>query len=60
MNPLEKTGQNVGSVDENQVVKRGRVGDDNAHSVSKAQSLESRPFPLQVFPGVVEPHFMSL
>ena len=41
-------------------MKRGRVGDNNAHLGSEAQSLESRPFPLQVFPGEVEPHFMSL
>jgi hypothetical protein len=60
MNSLEKAGHTVDSVDEDQVVERSRVGDDNPHSVSKAQSPQGRAFPLEVFQGVVEPHLMSL
>jgi hypothetical protein len=57
---LEKAGQDLDSGDEDQVVKRSRVGDNNPHSASKAQAAQGRAFTLEIFHGVIQPNFMGL
>lgn len=41
-------------------MERRRIGDNNPHLVSKAQSSQRRALPLEVFQAVVEPNLMSL
>jgi hypothetical protein len=41
-------------------VQRSRVGDNNPHLVSKAQAAQCRAFTIEIFPGVIQPDFMSL
>jgi hypothetical protein len=37
-----------------------RVGDDNAHLFSKAESPQGGAFPIEVFASVIQPNLMSL
>jgi hypothetical protein len=57
---FEEAGQNVNSADENQVMQRCRVGDNDTHLLAKAQPAQGRPFTFQVFRRISQPHFMSL
>jgi hypothetical protein len=60
MDSLEKAGQNMDGIDEDQIMQRRRIGDNNPHLVSKAQAAQSRALTLQVFPRVIQPDLMSL
>ena len=60
MDLLEYAGENVDSADENQVMERSRVGDDDAHLFSKAESPQGGAFPIEVFASVIEPDLVSL
>src|SRR5260370_35874691 len=45
---------------EDQIVEWSRVGDNNPHLASKAQAPQGRALTLEVFPSVIQPHFMRL
>jgi len=54
---FSKRRQDLDSGDEDQVVKRSRVGDNNPHLASKAQTAQGRAFTLEIFHGVIQPNF---
>jgi hypothetical protein len=60
MDFLKDAGQNVNGVDENQIVERSRVGDNNPHLASKAQAAQGGTFTLEIFDSKIQPDFMSL
>jgi hypothetical protein len=60
VNFLEKTWQDVDRVDKDQVVERSRVGDNQPHLATKAQSAKGGALPLEVFEGEIEPNFVGL
>ena len=41
-------------------MERSRVGDHNPHLASKAQAAQGLALAFKVFPGVIQPDFMSL
>jgi len=57
---LEKVGQDLDRGDDDQVVKRSRVGDNNPHLAPKAQAPQGRAFTLEIFHGVIQPNFVRL
>ena len=60
MDFLEKAGQNMDGADEDEIVERSRVGDNNPHLTSKAQAPQGCAFTLEIFPRVIQPNFVSL
>lgn len=60
VNFLKQAGQNLDGANQNQIVQRSRVGNNNPHLRCEAQSPQRGAFSLQVFPREVEPHFVSL
>src|ERR1700722_5459558 len=59
MDSLEKAGQDVDGINEDQIMERRRVGDNNPPLASKAQAAQGRALTLQVFPCVIQPDLMS-
>jgi len=52
---LEKPGQNMDGVNEDEIMERSRVGDHYPHLASEAQAPQSRALTFEVFLGVIQP-----